>query len=283
MTLLPFQNTTLGALMFQQATRLDAAMFNWMKFVEHALFWSVWGYLTAVCYHLYWRRRWTGALLLVAIGFLPGFILEFAQIFIVSRYSDINDILSNWLGVIVGMVVYLICLPFHRVSHAEPWQRLNGAALLYLLFILYIGLKPFDFQFSASGPLQAINRKTLTPFYAYFQNTNLWNLYDLINSILYFVPISLYLSARWLRRQYGWGRIMLLASFLGFLLGLLIEGFQLYSPTRVGEITDALSYGLGGFLGAFCLYYIFQEILPSLEYDTEILDLTGSGPLPLDG
>jgi VanZ family protein len=210
--------------------------------------------------------RWTGGRwLLILAGFIPGVILEFSQIFIVSRHCDINDIISNWLGVFLGMLFYIICQPYHRFVAVDPWRRLNGAVLLYFLFILFTGLKPFDFQFSANGPLQIIDHRILIPFFPYFQNTSLWNLYDLVSSILYFIPISLYLSYRLLRRCYRWGSIVFFTSLLGFLLGLVIEYFQLYSPARMGEITDALSYGLGGFLGAFSLYYFFQEILPSLQ------------------
>jgi glycopeptide antibiotics resistance protein len=203
---------------------------------------------------------------------MPDLILEFFQLFIVARHCDINDIISSWLGVCLGMIVYGIFQHYHRLFSEDDWRRLNGAILLYLLFLLFTGLRPFDFHFSIDGPLQKISDQMFIPFLAYFQVTNLWNLYDLIRTILYFIPISLYLSYRLLCRRYRWGSIVFFTSLLGFVFGLVIEGFQLYSATRVGDITDVLSYGLGGFLGAFLLYYFFQEILPSFQDDE---DLTG--------
>jgi len=69
------------------------------------------------------------------------------------------------------------------------------------------------------------------------------------------------------QRGRGWPSIFFLAALVGFLIGAFIEFFQLYSPTRVGEVTDALLYCMGGFLGTFSLYYIIHEVRPALDYE----------------
>ena len=260
-----FQNTSLSNLLLHRPTELDGTAFSWFPFLENLLFWSVWGYIVSVCYDSYWSIRRNANWLMIAVAFMPAILLEFSQIFIVSRYCDINDIIANWLGVFSGLVLYSLLYRKHRLSSMEPWHKLIGAVWLYFIFILFAGLQPFDFHFFDEAPSQAISPRALVPFYSYFSNTSLWNIYDLATSLIYFFPISLYLTYRLHQRHHPWTRIYFVTGISGLLLGITIEFFQFNTPTRVAEITDALSYGLGGFLGTFSVYYFIQEIRPTLE------------------
>jgi len=266
--MVPFQNFSLSFLLLNRPTRLDGMVFNWFMFVEDLLFWSVWGYVCAVCYHAYWSRRRSGIWLMLAAGFMPGILLEFLQVFIVSRYCDINDIISNWSGVLLGFLFYSIYLRYRGFSSTD--QTLKGAIGLYFIFAMFAGLQPFDFHLPANGFLPAIGYQKLIPFFAYFQKVSIWNISDLFVSLLYFFPIGLLMSHTLHRRYYPWYSIYVFTSLAGFLMGGMIEFFQLYSPTRVGEITDSLLYGTGGFLGAFSLYYFLHEIRPSFSVEGSV-------------
>jgi len=39
---------------------------------------------------------------------------------------------------------------------------------------------------------------------------------------------------------------------------------QLFSPTRMADLTDALLFGLGGLPGTFSLFYYYREIRTKL-------------------
>jgi glycopeptide antibiotics resistance protein len=54
----------------------------------------------------------------------------------------------------------------------------------------------------------------------------------------------------------------ILTIFSGFGLGSFIEVLQLFSPIRTGDITDALLFGAGGFLGTFALSYFLRDLRP---------------------
>lgn len=260
--ILPFQNVTVGRMFLHHPTKLDSLPFDWYAFWENALFWVVLGYIASLCYFLYWQKQRGGKLLWFSVAFLPPVLIEMMQIFIVSRFADVNDILSAWLGIFLGSVIYLILRP-HRVGGARQIEStLQPAILLYLLFILFAGLQPFQFE---SHLVQSLDIRVFIPFYAYFKKTSIWNIYDLINSLLYFVPISLYLSYKMRLRKRPWSAIYFITVLTGFSLGAFIEICQLFSPFRVSEITDALLYGIGGFLGTFVLYYYQREIKPNLS------------------
>jgi glycopeptide antibiotics resistance protein len=136
--------------------------------------------------------------------------------------------------------------------------------LLYVVALLFSGWQPFDWTFSAETLSQSLTRQHLIPFYAYFQNTDLWNIYDLTAAILAFVPISLYKAIRGREEGRDWFSIFCTTTLLALLLGVLIEGMQLFSLSRAADITDVLSYGLGGSIGVFARYYYERQILPTL-------------------
>ncbi len=262
--IIPFQNHSLSLLLLHRPMPIDSVPFDWYLFVENLLFWSVWGYISALCYAVYWQTRKNGLVLLLGVSFLAPLVLEILQIFIVSRYSDINDIISAWIGILAGLTVYGMYRPHLKYRNEELWRCLGGALILYTGFILFAGFQPFDFDFSSYGPISSIDHSAFVPFYSYFKKTSIWNIYDLINSLFYFMPVSFYLSHRWLHKGRNWPSIYLMTGLTGFLIGGSIELFQAFSYLRIAEITDALLYGLGGFLGTFLLYYFLREISPNI-------------------
>jgi glycopeptide antibiotics resistance protein len=136
--------------------------------------------------------------------------------------------------------------------------------LLYVISLLFSGWQPFDWTFSAASLSQNILPQHLIPFYTYFQHTDLWNMYDLMAAMLSFVPISLYKAMRGRNKGQSWLTIVGTTTLLALLLGAVIEGMQLFSLSRAADITDVLSYGIGGSIGVFALYYYERQILPTL-------------------
>lgn len=263
--IIPFQNKSVGLLLLNHPTGFDSEPFNWLKFIENFLFWSVWGCITALCYRAYWNIRKAGMLLLIAVGLVPGILLEFLQIFIVSRYCNINDVISNWAGVLFGSLFYSINLTNSRFSPSDYQPQLKGAVWLYFAFIMFAGLQPFDFQFSAGSLRNEVNLEMIVPFLSYFKNTSIWNISDLVTSLLYFFPISVYLSYHLRQRRFNWRTVYIITGLAGLSLGCFIELLQFYSSTRVSDITDVLLFCAGGLLGTFALYYYTREIQPLVE------------------
>ena len=115
------------------------------------------------------------------------------------------------------------------------------------------------------SPQRLTDLVNLIPFFAYFRTHSLWNIFDLANSILYFMPISLFWTFKLRNKGASFLFIYLLTTCSGLAIGFGIELSQVFSPTRIAEITDVLSYGLGGALGTFLIYYFEREIKPILS------------------
>lgn len=269
LNIIPFDYRSLGLLLFDSRNRLDGIAFNWFKFIEDWLYWIVWGYIAALCFHTYWYRKTNGKLLMLAVCFLPGIVFECLQLFIVSRYSDINDMISNALGVFFGLFLYKGLCRDLRNDGDRTWMHLKGVLFVYIAFILFAGLQPFDFRFSSIVLKDALNIHRLVPFLAYFNKTTIWNIYDLVASLFMFFPVSLWVSHHLREKGHSWQIIYIVTILAGFGLGSLIESIQLFSLTRTGDITDALLYGAGGFLGTFALFYFYKEIKPSISRTRE--------------
>jgi len=241
----------------------DLLGFDFTLFFENVFFWLIVGYLIMLCYQLYWRKERRAKVSMIFLPIVYFSVLEFAQLFIISRTTDINDIISGSAGIYLGYFLYSITKNFRRVPIAEDGiDLLKFPLILYIIFIIFAGLRPFDWTLAPDILAHDLKADHLIPFYAYFRKHSLWNIFDLIDSILYFMPISLFWTYKLRGRGISFASIYILTITTGLLIGLGIEITQIFSISRVAEITDVLSYGLGGALGTFLIYYFEKEIQP---------------------
>jgi glycopeptide antibiotics resistance protein len=263
---IPFDYQSVGKLYFDSPDSSDFTPFDYTKFSEDVLFWMAIGCLIMLCYQYYWRGDNRIKFLIVILPPVYFKILEFAQLFIVSRTTDINDIISGSLGIYLGYFLFvLINRRSSETFNKESINNLKIPLILYSIFILYSGLRPFDWTLSQAVISKSLNLENLIPFFTYFRKQSLWNIFDLVNSIIYIVPISLYLSFKMRENSIIFPVIYIKMTLLGLLIGGLIELTQVFSITRVAEITDVLSYGLGGWSGTFLIFYYEREIKTRLN------------------
>lgn len=237
--------------------------FDFMQLIENILLWLAIGYVLMLTFRLYFADdpRWRLRLWIFPVIYFIA--LELFQLIITSRVTDVNDVISGCTGVYLGYLLYRL-IP-HRASDLQsPGPVLFRIPIvIYLIFMFYAGFRPFDWSVAYIG--KDLRIEALIPFYAYFQKTNLWNIYDLATSLAYFLPVSVWL-AFW-QKQKGtlYPRIFLLTTLAGLFCGGLIEFTQLLSHSRIAEITDVLAFGGGGALGTFLVYYLEKQALPELQ------------------
>ncbi|MDH3598462.1 MAG: VanZ family protein, partial [Candidatus Tectomicrobia bacterium] len=260
----PFDYQPISQLVFHRPNQPSQKPFNHMQFVEQLLFWAPLGYVLMLCRRFEWsvhRRGWLPVLLLPIIYFSG---LEFLQLFIISRITDINDMLSGYLGIACGIGLYSLLRRVRWSADRTSPEGLCVPLCLYGVFVAFTGLQPFDWLVAPEARAWNLRWVYLMPFYSYYGHTRLSNLSDLIGSLTILLPIALTVGYR--RRQQGdaWMLIFAGATLAGLVIGLAIEGLQLLSPSRTGDITDVLAYSSSGMLGASLLYYYEQEIQPAL-------------------
>jgi len=265
--LIPFDYQSFGKLFLGAPNKNDLLPFDFTVFFEDFLFWMVLGYIVMLCYRLYWRNFRNAKVLMIIAPLVYFVMLESMQLFIVSRTTDINDVISSYSGLISGYIIFLLIHSFiNKPIKEETIDLLKIPLSIYFIFILFAGLRPFDWTLSSEILAHDLTPGSLIPFYAYFTTSSLWNIFDLINSILYFMPISLFWSYKLRSKHKPYPYIYLLTVSVGFLIGLGIEFSQVFSAARVAEITDTISYALGGALGTFLIFYFEREIRPKLSF-----------------
>lgn len=262
--LIPFDYQSIGKLFVNSPNQNDLLPMDFTLFIENLLFWIVVGYLIMLCYQLYWKDSKRVKIIMAIAPAVYFSLLEFAQVFIVSRTTDINDIISGYLGIVAGYLIFIVINSFRPVED-ENLDLLKIPLVLYAIFLVFAGLRPFDWTMSPEVLSQDLTASSLIPFYAYFRVSSLWNIFDLMNSILYFMPISLFWSYKLRSKGKSFRNIYLLTVSTGFMVGLGIEVIQVFSITRLAEITDTISFALGGGLGTFLVFYFEREIRPKLS------------------
>lgn len=265
--IIPFDYQSIGKLFLDSPNNNDFLGVDYTLFFENLLFWIIVGYLVMLCYRLYWKNYYQARILMAVLPAAYFCLLEFAQLFIISRTTDINDIISSYAGVVLGYLSFSIIQgPAKQPIVQENLDQLRIPLGLYTVFILFAGLRPFDWTLADGVVSRALSAENLIPFYAYFRTHSLWNIFDLINSILYFMPLSLFWSYKLRGKGVAFAPIYFRTVSVGLLIGAAIELSQVFSVSRVAEITDILSYGLGGAVGTFFIYYYEREIQPALAF-----------------
>ncbi|RMF61406.1 MAG: VanZ family protein [Calditrichaeota bacterium] len=266
---IPFTYRSVGALFLDSPNRNDLEVlqhgFDFTPMLEDIIFWATIGYLLMLCYRMYWRNDSRVKIALYVLPFLYFCFLEGLQLMIVNRITDVNDIISGYSGFLLGYLLYRVLRPIRRRQYHDDLDLLKIPVIMYIIFIFFSGFRPFDWSLSKEVISLDLKAENLIPFYAYFRSTKLSNIYDLVDSLSFFFPISLYWSFRMKEKGVHLSRIYIITTVTALLSGSIIELSQLFSTTRVAEITDILSYGCGGALGTFALYYYENEIIPKVN------------------
>ena len=198
---------------------------------------------------LLWRidGRQRSLLAVVRRGLFAAALLELAQLAVMSRVSDVTDILLAGVGVALGaaLPVWLAgCLTWDA-ARRQRWLGL--AWCLWLAVALTVLWQPFDFDGSRLTAGALHEALTRLPFETYFQRGEFGALSEMLRKLLVFLPGGLLLAA-WaagrVRPVPGWLVMAGLAA-----LALVLEAGQLLLPGKVADLSDAALGSLGAALG----------------------------------
>jgi len=185
----PFEYSPLGEKLgfkIKEKTK-NENVFSCIEFWEDVLLYSIYGYFVFMSYFLYWKNQKRAILKLLFFLILIFPMIEFMQFFINSRISDLNDVLSAYFGVIFGGGILFIEKRnwFPEKSHLS-FTDLRIPIILYIIFLFYTGLKPFQFSLETSVLAQDLKSEHMIPFFSYFKKTSVWNIYDIFETSIAF-------------------------------------------------------------------------------------------------
>ncbi|MEO1766685.1 VanZ family protein [Thiobacter aerophilum] len=186
-----------------------------------------------------WLWRAGGASRARAVGntVAAAALLEFLQLWVYSRVTDVTDVLTAALGGFMGAI-----LP-RRGEAIFP--RAAAAALLGAWVVVLVGLFWYPFDFRADGPFlsQRLAGLPRVPFAAYYFGTEYRAATEVLHKLLFFVPLG------WLAARAGCKRGA--ALVLSLAVAALLEGGQFFLPGKHADLTDWLIEGCGGGIGVW--------------------------------
>jgi VanZ family protein len=201
-----------------------------------------------------------GTLQIVLCGLWLAAAMELLQLFVFSRVTDVTDVLTAGLGVLLGSG---FARWWRRAAQGDA-RRVNAGGWL-LAWVAWLGvvLVVFWFPFNARMP---VGGEWMSWWRVPFETYQLADEYRAVNEVLrrigFFLPggVLLFLTldarararGRGRGRGRGQGRAGGVSGFAVFVLlgvAVLVEAGQLFLPGKVADLTDAGLGFLGGVLG----------------------------------
>jgi VanZ family protein len=176
---------------------------------------------------------------------------ETAQVFIVSHAADITDVLFGLIGVAIGVAAGRVSRASRGRSDldalaATRWPLAAVCAWCAVLMIYH--WMPYDFRVSTTEIGDKLARLSMVPFVNYARGSDLNALNDLLVKLGLAVPLGVLLSLvpRTASRTRSAGATGLAAAAAIFTI---VEGGQLFLPTRSPDVSDILVGVVGTLAG----------------------------------
>lgn len=225
----------------------------------------IWSAVTARSGRAAARMAGLFVVLLLSIALSVG--VELTQIFFPQRTVSLNDIIAEIIGSILGMILWIgmgartskWLAQLRNSHHVGRDVALTGALSLYLMAYISYSLFPFDFVVSYTElATRLANDHSAWWFSSASCNSASRCMANSLIEILAAVPIGVAVAR--LNGGATTSRV-LAATIAGTLLGVLIEGAQLFLNSGVSEGASIAGRTVGAGLGAFMYqrHWIAQE------------------------
>lgn len=187
------------------------------------------------------------------MAFGTAALLEFVQLFVYSRVSDVTDLFTAAagaaLGVWAGGRLAARVAPVSQMPARSVWLPFalaaGWAALLLIVFWF-----PFDFRIDGAFVKSRLDFVQRVPFEVYYAGTEYRAVTEMLRKTLFFAPLGGLLAWGVACQPWRWRAPLFVLAML-VLAGLpaVIEGGQLMLPHKIVDLTDWLLAWLGGLAG----------------------------------
>ena len=180
-------------------------------------------------------------------------VLEFLQLFVYSRVSDVTDLFTAAagaaLGAWVGGRLSVRVRPASRMPAWSAWLPFALAAgwVTLLLFVFWF---PFDFRADGAFIKSRFDFVQRVPFEVYYFGTEYRAITEVLRKTLFFAPLGSLLAWGVARQPWRWrGPLFALAMLVLVGMPAVVELGQLMLPHKIVDLTDWLLAWLGGLAG----------------------------------
>lgn len=187
--------------------------------------------------------------------------LEFMQLFVYSRVSDVTDILTASLGAAMGSFVGGRLVNREATAIKSPtWGTWLPFALAagWMAGLLFVFWFPFDFRTDGAFIKSRLDFVQRVPFEVYYFGTEYRAITEVLRKTLFFAPLGGLLAWGVARQPWRWrGPLFAMAMLVLVLMPALIELGQVMLPEKIADTTDWFLAWMGGLAG----YGVARRIL----------------------
>lgn len=180
-------------------------------------------------------------------------LLEFMQLFVYSRVSDVTDLFTAAAGAALGVWIGgRLAAREAPASQAPPWSAWLPFALAagWVAALMFVFWFPFDFRTDGAFIKSRLDFVQRVPFEVYYFGTEYRAITEVLRKTLFFAPLGGLLAWGVARQPWHWrGPLFALAMLVVAGLPAVIEGGQLMLPHKIVDLTDWLLAWLGGLAG----------------------------------
>ena len=210
---------------------------------------------------LLYLSRPLGVLQILLRGLLMAAAIEFFQLFVFTRVTDVTDVLMAGVGVVLGSG----CARWWRSASVRVAERMGaGGWLIAWAVWLAVVLVVFWFPFNARMPVGNEWMSWLrVPFTTYQMADEYRAINEVLRRIGFFLPGGvLFFLMLYARAKGEAARVPGAAVFVLLLIAVVVETGQLFLPGKVSDLTDASLAFLGGALGFRLARWLVSTALP---------------------
>lgn len=189
-------------------------------------------------------------------GVLAAAAIEMAQLFVYSRFTDINQVIHAAVGVGAGWLIVQHAgksLPVLLGVLARHWKWLW---LIWAVLTAGVFWFPFNISVDELSVQNLVAAFTRVPFTTYYFGSEYRAINELLRKVGFFLPGGLLLGLTVYRVIGGVRRVSVLPLVMLGLFAFVVELGQLALPGKVADLTDALLEFSGGALGYWMALWV---------------------------
>ncbi|MFO7543402.1 MAG: VanZ family protein, partial [Thiobacillus sp.] len=204
---------------------------------------------------LLWRLDGTRSAWRVwGMTFATAVLLEFLQLFVFSRVSDVTDIFTAAIGAVLGtMIGGRLASRVVSADRGVVWSAWLPLALAsgWIVGLLFVFWYPFEFRTDGAFLRERLHLfMTSVPFEAYYYGTEFRAVTEVLHKVLFFIPLGALLAwfvtqLRWTWRGFGSFASLTLIACTAVAINL----GRLALPEKHPDSMDIVLQWLGGAMG----------------------------------
>ena len=193
-------------------------------------------------------------------------LLEFIQLFVYSRVTDIGDILTAMAGAGAGVLAAKYIIKPPQSSYSKSYNRTLILGILgtlaWSLVLVGVFWYPYDFHFERNFLRERIPELFQVPFFKYYYGTEFRAITEVIHKTAFFLPLGVTLAYSRSAIQNPVVRDYFKMGAIIFIIGVAmgIEIGQIALPDKNPDNTDLALEAISGIIGLYGFPYLSNRL-----------------------